>query len=42
MQLMRRERAKTAAYLEAKKSKENFSTCFARAERNKTTTIRET
>ena len=31
---MWRERAKTAAYLQAQKSKENFWTCFARADVN--------
>ena len=31
---MQRERAKTAAYPQAEKSKENFWTCFARADVN--------
>jgi len=34
MQTMRREHAKTAAYPQAQKSKENFRTCFARAKGN--------
>jgi len=34
MHSMRRERPKTPAYPQTQKSKENFSTCFARADVN--------